>query len=106
MRSSLWLLAVAATLGLASSSRAQFTIAFGGTNTGTQNVPVTVPSSAPIATPQTVNTKFSLVNFMPRFALPQAQSIFGHSIFPGANQLAGREYLKAFGYARPGPIGP
>jgi hypothetical protein len=106
MRSLIWLVAVAATLGWASSSRAQFTIAFGGTNTGTQNVPITVPSDTPIASPQTFNNRFSLANFLPRFSLPTAKSLFGQSNFPTGKQLAGRGYLNAFGYARPGPVGP
>jgi hypothetical protein len=106
MRKSIWLVAVAATLGAASSSWAQFTIAFGGTNTQTQNVPITVPSDTPIASPQTFNNTFSLVNFLPHFTLPSVKSLIGQSTFPTGKQLAGRGYLNAFGYARPGPVGP
>jgi hypothetical protein len=106
MRSLIWLAAVAAALATASSSWAQFTIAFGGTNTSTQNVPITVPPNTPIASPQTFDNSFSLANFLPHFTLPNVHSLFGKSNFPTANNLPGRGYLNAFGYSRPGPIGP
>jgi hypothetical protein len=106
MRRSIWLAAVAAALAVASSSRAQFTIAFGPTTTSTQNVPITVPANTPIASPQTFNNSFSLANMMPKFTLPNVHALFGKSTFPNANNLAGRSYLNSFGYTRPGPIGP
>jgi hypothetical protein len=107
MRISIGLAAVVVTLGLASSSPAQQVITFGFGNLGpTQNVPITVPPNTPIASPQTATTKFSLASFFPKLSLPFGKALFGQSNFPTPKNLPGREYLKAFGYARPGPIGP
>jgi hypothetical protein len=107
MRISIWLAAVVVTLGVASSSRAQVTLPFGNVFTGqTQNVPITIPPNTPIASPQQATTHFSLSSFFPNFSFPLGKSIFGQSTFPTPSQLPGRDYLRAFGYARPGPIGP
>jgi hypothetical protein len=108
MRIPIWLAAVAVTLGLASSGRAQVSLTFGGVNpTQIQNVPITVPDNTPIAQPQVMpSTGFTLTSLLPKISFPTAKTLFGQSIFPTPQNLPGRNYLRAFGYSRPGPIGP
>lgn len=72
----------------------------------TTNQPTTIPNVArPIAQPmQLKNTRFSLVNMMPKLHMPGNSITHGQSIFPTPKNLPGKAYLKAFGYQRPAGI--
>lgn len=66
-------------------------------------VPIAVPDVArPIAAPQQVQARnTSLASYLPRFMVPSNSSVFGQSVFPTADQLPGKSYLKAFGARKP-----
>ncbi len=96
---------------LAAPCWAQRTLTFGGVNPAQiQNVPVVTsnvatPTSQPIAAPQLMsNTSFRLSSFIPKLTFPSAGPVFGQSQFPTQQNLPGKNWLKSFGYTRPGPV--
>ena len=92
---------------LAAPASAQ-TLTFFGANSSPQQIyyqPVdTSQAVAPIATPQTVNTTFSLASFIPRMSIMTGKQYIGSSQFPSYDGMPGKNYLKAFGFHRAQPI--
>ena len=101
MRTSVWLAAVAAALGLAGTASAQSALTWGGTGTSRQyhivGTDSTLSSASAIASPQTLSsTKFSLSSFFHTPTPMNNHRVIGRSQYPTYNQMPGADYLKAF----------
>jgi hypothetical protein len=106
MRMWTWAGALVVALGLAAPAFAQ---RVGTIDPSTIiNIPInTNQSVAPIAQPQLFNRRtFSLADILPNisFGAMSGKRVIGMSTYPTADGLPGKDYLKAFGFHRPGPI--
>lgn len=108
MRNLKWLAAGVVALGLAAPAFAQVnTTSFGGIDPRQVRGQMIDTSHSvapvPIAQPQIFNHTFSLANFLPNLSMftGGTSPVIGMSRYPTADQLPGKEYLKAFGYHRP-----
>jgi hypothetical protein len=105
MRTYQWLAAAAVTAALAAPSGAQAPVLFNGTAPNLTFQPIDLSNAnVPIAQPQGASGLSSkLSGFFHMFSPPRATPVIGTSTFPTRAQSPGLDYLKGFGYRRPGP---
>jgi hypothetical protein len=104
MRAYQWLGAVAVLAAFVAPARAQsYNPFFGGVNTSniTYNV-INPTANGTIASPQTVTTNSSIINFFHAFGRSSAAPVIGTSTFPTLSQQPGPSYLSGFGFYSPG----
>jgi hypothetical protein len=60
----------------------------------------------PIAVPnRTIRNGFKLMDLIPRFGSPIGKPVYAKTTIPSYSPLMSQDYLKAFGYIGPKPIG-
>ncbi len=105
MRTYQWLAAAAVTAAFAAPAEAQAPVLFGANPQNLTFQPIDLSNpNVPIAQPQantSIGTKLS--SFFHLFSPQPAKPVIGTSTFPTRSQSPGLDYLKAFGYRRPGP---
>jgi hypothetical protein len=104
MRTYQWLAAAAVTAALAAPAAAQGPVLFNGAAPNLTFQPIDLSNAnVPIAQPQPATGLSSkLSGFFHMFSPLPAKPVIGTSTFPTRAQSPGLDYLKAFGYRRPG----
>jgi hypothetical protein len=109
MRTGRWLAGVALSLGLTATASAQQRSVFLMPSQGSIQNQVIDTSNAgvPIAQPMTLpSSSNSLTRFFPSFnRLVNRKPIQATTVYPTADQLPGKDYLKAFRFQHPPRIG-
>src|SRR5438132_7570823 len=109
MRKALWLalgLALAAGTAQAQTGARRGFFGFDPSLFGTSTPGSTPQNSTPIAVPnRTINNGFKLIDLIPKFGSPIGKPIYARTTIPSYSPLMSQDYLKAFGYIGPKPIG-
>lgn len=92
-------------VGSAAQAQSQRRGFFGYEPSLSGTTPATTGAAAMPIPSRTMNTGFKLTDLIPRFNSPIGKPVYARTTLPTYSPLMSQDYLKAFGYIPPKPIG-